>query len=249
MRTQRSGGSKTDTWGDIEGSLDSKLSSADAWQMAQNLGSFVSQKNGNLSPQKFIRRIFESAYGDLAESKIKNRKRWIILPEEVKGRTVRDLKNNDVAKSGGDYKRLAQSLELSRVDYLSLLVKDTSLEPAYLKVATLENSGFNLMRDLCASISKKYNLVDYYKTLVTYGVNWKQFDPVATDAETIQRAIPRIILDDGVKLNSYEKGELAQVNRYNWPVGFSLSGTKNIFGSLEENLSFKYFMNLSLIHI
>ncbi|RKQ69727.1 hypothetical protein DES40_2532 [Litorimonas taeanensis] len=243
MTKQRSDGVKTDTWDNVEGTLHSKLSSADAWQMAQNLGFFVSEKKGSMSPQKFIRRIFESAYGDLAESKIKNRKRWVVLPEEVKGRTVRDLKNNDLAKSGGDFKRLAQSLGLSRVDSLAMLVKETTLEPAYLKVAILENSGFNLVENLCASISKKYNLVDYYKTLVTYGVSWKHLDPTATDEETIQRALPRINIDDDVKLKSYEKGELAQVNKYGWPVGFSLSGNKNNYDSLEEHLSFKYSMN------
>lgn len=243
MRKQRLDGTKTDTWDDVEGTLHANLSSADAWQMAQNLGSFVSEKKGNMSPQKFIRRIFESAYGDLAESKIKNRKRWIVLPEEVKGRTVRDLKNNDLAKSGGDFKRLAQSLKLSRVDSLTMLVKETTLEPAYLKVAILENSGFNLVENLCASISKKYNLVDYYKTLVTYGVSWKHLDTTATDEETIQRAVPRININDDFKLNSYEKGELAQVNKYGWPVGFSLSGKKNNYDSLEEHLSFKYSLN------
>ena len=243
MKKQRSDDSKTDTWDNVEDTLHSKLSTADAWQMAQNLGSFVSEKKEKMSPQKFIRRIFESAYGDLAESKIKNRKRWVVLPEEVNGRSVRDLQSNDIAKSGGDYKQLALSLELSRVESLSLLVKETSLEPAYLKVAVLENSGFNLVEDLCASISKKYNLIDYYKTLVTYGVSWKAFDPTSADEETIKRTIPRININGDLESNPYESGARAQVNKYKWPVGFSLSGTKNIYDSLEGHLSFKYSMN------
>ena len=247
MKKNRSDGSKTDTWDDVEGTLHSKLSTADAWQMAQNLGSFVSEKKGSLSPQKFIRRKFESAYGDLAERKIKNRKRWIVLPEEVKGRTALDLKNNDLAKAGSDFKQLSKSLGLSRVESLSLLVKETSLEPAYLKVANLEKSGFNLVEDLCASISKKYNLIDYYQTLITFGVSWKELDPNATDEKSLRRAVTRIIIDDGVKINPVENGAPAQVNKYNWPVGFSLSGKKNILDNLEENLSFKYENNSDLI--
>ncbi|MGJ8564019.1 MAG: hypothetical protein ACSHXY_10745 [Alphaproteobacteria bacterium] len=241
MTPQTSNSSKHDTWDYVEKELHGKLSTEDAWQMAQNLGHHIAQTCGRSSPQKRIRQTFISAFGyDIGESKIKNRTRWVVLPMEVKGREAKNLKSNEIAKTGGDFKQIAKALLPTRPDYLAMLVKGTSIEPPYLKVPVTDNSGLDLIESVCDKISKKHNLIEYYRALINFGVGWKQYDPSSTDAETLARAIPRIVLNEPILHNDGEKGKLAKAKKYNWPTGFSVSSAPSIYSKMDEILPNMY---------
>lgn len=224
-------------WDKVEDDLHSKVSIADAWQMAQNLGTHIAENCGDLTPQKMIRKTFVDAFGeDIGESKIKNRTRWVVLPKEVQGRVLNDLKANQLARSGGDLKQLAKALKPFRASYLELLVKGTSMEPSYLKVAVTDHTGFDLIEAICKSISEKYNLVDYYRTLISYDIGWKQFNPNVTDAQTMNRALSRFNLDSDINSQAYLDSRPAEVKKYLWPVGFSITDKSSAYGRLDETL-------------
>ena len=237
MTPHRPNPHRQDIWDNVEQELHTKLSTADAWHMAQNLGLYVAQNCGSTSPQKFIRQTFITAFGDdIGESKIKNRTRWIVLPTEVKGRVAQTLKNNEIAKSGGDFKKLAKVLLPRRSDYLAILVNGTSMEPPFLKGTASVNSGLELIESVCANISKKHNLMEYYESLIGFGIGLKSHDPSSTDVETISRAIPRIILNDAAWPNRGIKGSLAKVEKYKFPVGLSLSPEPSVYSDLDNVL-------------
>lgn len=108
----------------LKRSLSVRLSPDDAHQMRLNLGKVVEKRRGRMSPQMFIRQTVEAAYGETHAPKLKNRKRWILLPSE------RELDAAGIpATSGADFRTLALATGQSELESLLSLVRGTSLEP------------------------------------------------------------------------------------------------------------------------
>ncbi len=222
MENQSLEGREADIWNPVEEKLRQKLSKEDTFQMAQNLGSFIIENCGALSPQKKIRQTFAKAFdGEVVESKIKNRKRLILLPDEVKNRSMLDFHLECI---GENFKQLAKALGSTRIESLELLTKNTSLQPPSLKRHQTDNfEAIDLINDLCRVIDEKYALVDYFKVLTERNISISRVEQKNTDASIIiERPNFSVVIDEPQD----KDGRLPKVSNKNQAYSYYFKGDK-----------------------
>jgi len=142
-----------------------RQSNETAWQMAVNLGSGLSVKYDGDVPKSEIKRLFVEAFGeDLFVSKLKNRKRLLLLPDEYSAKPNR-FKNNQVSRSGVDFYTLALKVWSNPQDGIFSLCKKTSLLPSGFSHEGHIDYDDKVIQNICRQISKKHNLTAYFDTI------------------------------------------------------------------------------------
>lgn len=152
-----------------------------SWQMAKNLGKELSKQNKRKVSKSEIRKLFIGAFGDVTgESKLKNRKRYLLLPEEA-DKTVPKFRNNQISRSGSDFLALAKVLGSSRSDALHILIKDTPYEPRGFSSSNTDGPDHEFIDNICRQISKKYNLMEYFWTLKNNTIGAEYMEETSQD--------------------------------------------------------------------
>lgn len=142
-----------------------RQSNETAWRMAANLGSGLSAKYDGSVPKSAIKQLFVEAFGeDLFVSKLKNRKRLLLLPGEYSVKPER-FKNNQVSRSGGDFYTLALKIWSNPQDAVFSLCKKTSLLPSGFSHEGHIDYDDKIIQNICRQIAEKHNLTAYFDTL------------------------------------------------------------------------------------
>jgi hypothetical protein len=176
----------------IEGDLRQIQSLDTSLQLAKNLGTEIIRQSGEGLPLRIIRELFQRAFGEEAGvSKLKNRKRYLLLPKEAQGLSVNLLKYNQVSKSGVDFLALGLALFENKSDAIHCLIEDTEYARKGFTPRTLNNS-FDLVEDICGAISQKYNLMGYFEALKDNTVGAQYLDRNSADPSLLKKSIKRL---------------------------------------------------------
>ena len=191
-----------------------RQSNETAWQMSVNLGAGLSAEYDGNVPKSAIKQLFVQAFGeDLFVSKLKNRKRLLLLPDEYRA-IPKSFKNNQVSRSGGDFYTLALKIWSNPQDAVFSLCKKTSLLPSGFSHEGHIDYDDKIIQNICMQIAEKHNLAAYFDTLYGNKIGPKYHEKNSREAES---AIHRLNM-----------GEYNSEKKYD-PLPVNLSSKKNAF--------------------